>query len=424
MGSIRRSPCGVLQPVSHRPLLLLYAVLGMTGFFSMWISNTATAAMMLAVIAPMLRRVPAKSRFANALILAVPFGANIGGVGTPIGTPPNAIALGGLREGGFSITFLDWMIMAVPLALLMLLITGALLYVLYRPEPGLTLGQGTTPEPITKHGWMTLAILVLAIAAWSTQQWHGVTDGMIALIAATALAATGVLKREDINTIDWTVLILMWGGLSLGEAMKSTGLLDTVSQLPLATLSGVVLTGLLVVTAMALSTFVSNTATAALLVPVALGFALATQERGQLAVADRPRLLLCHGHANFHTTQCPRLRHRPRQCAIDDPGRWTARSHCTDRDDDRLSCHGADGAVNLCHIRSDGGRLHRDRSCHWRMEPGWLSTGHGMTYHERWPCLIRWIARNRTNLKPPRHHGPPCSFSPGWPHCPSARRPL
>jgi hypothetical protein len=102
----------VLPLFARSPLRLIYGVLGVTAVFSMWMSNTATTAMMLAVVGPTVRRVPERASFRLAILLAVPFGANIGGIGTPIGTPPNAIAYGVLNQAGYDVTFLTWMLVA------------------------------------------------------------------------------------------------------------------------------------------------------------------------------------------------------------------------------------------------------------------------------------------------------------------------
>jgi sodium-dependent dicarboxylate transporter 2/3/5 len=129
----------LLRRISGAPFALIYSLAGLSAFFSMWMSNTATAAMMIALSRPILGQVPPGSRFRMAVVLAIAFGANVGGIGTPIGTPPNAIAFGALNRAGYEITFLRWMLIAVPLEALLLAGVGVLLYKRYRPEPGLRL---------------------------------------------------------------------------------------------------------------------------------------------------------------------------------------------------------------------------------------------------------------------------------------------
>ena len=273
-----------LRPVSTRPALLVFAILAVTGFFSMWMSNTAAAAMMMAIIAPIYRELPPGHRYTPAPLLAVAFGANIGGLGTPIGTPPNAIALDVLRRAGYQIDFAHWMLMAVPLMLLMLAITGVLLLIIFPPGRDLTLRQISSVERLTRDGRITLTVLLIAIVLWVSESVHGINAAVVALAAATALTTVGILGRRDINTIDWDVLVLMWGGLSLGQALKASGLIDHVASLPLNEFSGVALVAIVLVVTATIGTFMSNTAAANLLVPMAMSIPGAVSDQLQLAV--------------------------------------------------------------------------------------------------------------------------------------------
>ena len=121
----------ILHPFTRSPLWLIFGVLGLTAFMSMWMSNTATAAMMITVVGVVVAAMPEEQvRFRRAIFLAVPFGANIGGVGTPIGTPPNAIAFGALNAAGYEMSFLKWMVVMLPIAIVMLGVGG----VIYDPD--------------------------------------------------------------------------------------------------------------------------------------------------------------------------------------------------------------------------------------------------------------------------------------------------
>ncbi len=278
-----------LQPLTRSPLRLVFGVLIMTAFFSMWMSNTATAAMMLAIIAPILRSLPEKDRFHRGLILAVPLGANIGGIGTPIGTPPNAIAFGALNrpDTGYEVTFLGWMVMAVPLAILLLTFVGFLLYFIYRPRTKLRLKPVEPPKKITRQGRLTLAVLIAAILLWLTGEWTGLPAAGVALLAAVALTVFGALGRKDLDTLDWNILVLMWGGLALGQAIGLSGLSDLVEEIDFAGLPGGAMGVAVVIVALSvgMSTFMSNTATAALLVPIVLAMSVAGPiTQGELAV--------------------------------------------------------------------------------------------------------------------------------------------
>jgi sodium-dependent dicarboxylate transporter 2/3/5 len=278
----------VLRPFTRSPLCLLYGVLGMSAFFSMWMSNTATATMMIAIVNPFVRMLPEEERFRYALILAVPFGANIGGIGTPIGTPPNAIAYGALNTAGYHITFLKWMLVAVPLELLLLAGVGLLLYLFCTPRPGLQIGMiPIADKPISGQGKATLLILGGTVVLWLTSDQHGLQPGAVALLTAATLTALRVLDRHDVSAIDWDIIILMWGGLSLGITMQESGLMRYIGQANLASLPGGTWTVPLVITfvAVGMSTVMSHTATAALVVPMAMALSLPGKEQFAMLAA-------------------------------------------------------------------------------------------------------------------------------------------
>jgi len=271
----------ILRPFSGSPMALLFGVIAITAFFSMWMSNTATTAMMLAIITPVMAKLPQDARFRRALVLAVAFGANIGGIGTPIGTPPNAIAYGALNAAGYHVTFLQWMLVCVPLEVVLLVVVGLVLHFSFRPPRDLVIEKLELVQKITARGWMTVMILLCTIVLWLTSGWHGIKPGAVALLATAALTSMAVLDRHDVDSIDWNILILMWGGLSLSVAMKQSGLDQVIAQVNLNTLPGGGWVIAVVVTAVAvlMSTFMSNTATASILVPMALAAYLVDKEQ-------------------------------------------------------------------------------------------------------------------------------------------------
>jgi len=272
----------LLKPIATSPAKLLFGVLAITAFFSMWMSNTATAAMMLAILTPIIKELPHNTNFRTALILAVPFGANIGGVGTPIGSPPNAIAFEALEKAGtgFSITFFEWMRMAVPLELIMLILSGCLLYYFYKPEYELKFSEAQEPPELTGKGAATLVILGIGILLWLTGGQTGIAPAVVALMIAAALTAFGILSKSDVDSIDWNILILMWGGLSLGTAISLSGLSDLIYQIEFDAVPGGLfgVSVIIVCIAVTLSTFMSNTATANLIIPISLSLSVGTDE--------------------------------------------------------------------------------------------------------------------------------------------------
>jgi sodium-dependent dicarboxylate transporter 2/3/5 len=266
----------LLAPFSGHPARLLLGVMVVTACFSMWMSNTATTAFMIAVLAPQLSTIPPDDRYRKGLMLAVPFAANIGGLGTPVASPPNAVALGYLQKAGYSITFLEWMLVAVPLMTGLLVFTWLLLW---RSFPS----RSTAPlildsAPLSRQGTFVMTVFGLTVLLWLTGGVHGVPPAVVALLPIVAMTATRVLTERDVNSLDWTVLILIAGGISLGAGMQTSGLDDIVTGwLGFdADDSPRLVAAVLVAVVLGVGTFMSNTAVANLLLPVGVSAGLAS----------------------------------------------------------------------------------------------------------------------------------------------------
>jgi len=263
----------LLRPFGGQPKTILLGLMLVTALFSMWMSNTATTAMMMTLVAPMLFHLPSGEPFRKGLVLAVPLAANIGGMGTPIASPPNAVAVGFLQKAGIKIGFLDWMLAAVPLMLLLLLFAWWLLFRIFRP---VTVGLqfAASDRKLDSRGWFVVSVFVVTVLLWMTDQWHGLPAAVVALVPAVAFTATGLLNRDDLNRIEWNILILIAGGISLGAGMQMAGLdQQVVKWLPAGEASGALLLTALVVATVGLSTFMSNTAAANLLLPIGISAA-------------------------------------------------------------------------------------------------------------------------------------------------------
>jgi sodium-dependent dicarboxylate transporter 2/3/5 len=274
-----------LRPFGTRPAALLFGVMLITAVFSMWMSNTATTAMMLAVIGPVLVALPAGAPLRTALLLGVPFAANLGGLATPIGTPPNLVAIGFLEKTGHKLSFLGWMVIALPVAAVMLAFTWWLLLRLHPSgRQPLTL-ELQAPRP-TPRGWIVIGVFVVTVLLWLTDTLTGLPAPVVALLPAVVFAAAGILGTADLKSIEWDVLLLIGGGVSLGVGMQLTGLdRVVVSWLPLESAGGLVLIALLVVATVVLSTFMSNTAAANLLLPVGVSTAVIAESVTTFEVA-------------------------------------------------------------------------------------------------------------------------------------------
>ncbi len=274
----------LLRPFTQSRPALLFGVMGVTALFSMWMSNTATAAFMLTLTMPLLAQVAPVDPFRKALLLAVPFAANIGGLGTPIASPPNAIAVGYLNRLGHHVGFLDWMLVAIPLLLIMLALTGWLLLRHFHSasaHPSFVL-----PAPrLTRRGLLVVGIFSTTVVLWMTEPLHGLSASAVALLPVAALPVLGLIKRSDVNGIDWDVLLLIAGGLALGFGLESTGLDQRlVSLLPGAGGVGLLFAAMILLV-LILSTFLSNTAVANLFLPIGLAAVATRPEASPVAIA-------------------------------------------------------------------------------------------------------------------------------------------
>jgi sodium-dependent dicarboxylate transporter 2/3/5 len=227
----------LLRPFGQKPTRLLLGIMAITAVFSMFMSNTATTAMMLAVLAPVLPLFEPGDRGRVAFTLGVPFAANIGGVGTPIGTPPNAIALKYLT-GDDAIGFGQWMSFGVPLVLVLLLGIWLLLITLYPARtPALEL-KFKTRFLRTPKAYIVYATFILTLLLWLTDFWHGMNSYVVSMIPVAVFLSFGIIGKEDLKNISWDVLWLVAGGIALGLALEKSGLATRlVTLIPFAGLS-------------------------------------------------------------------------------------------------------------------------------------------------------------------------------------------
>jgi len=258
----------LLRRMGNRPGNLLAGVMLITTALSCFMSNTATTAMVLTLIVPLVAAMPPGHSFRKALTLCVPLTANIGGLSTPVASPPNAIAIGLLQEHSTGIGFAKWMMFSLPLMGVLLLLLWRLLLFLHPPGDVMPI-VATQSGPLSRNGRITLGIFAVAFALWFTDVWHGLPAAVVAGGAVIALIAAGVVGKADVDKIEWNILILIMGGLSLGTGLQMTGLSDVVANFftrhalpPLLFLTALVLVTILI------GTFMSNTAAANLLLPV------------------------------------------------------------------------------------------------------------------------------------------------------------
>lgn len=263
----------LIAPFGKRSENVLLGFMLITGIFSMFISNTATAAMMLTFLTPVFKALPANGKGRIALTMAIPIGANLGGMGTPIGTPPNAFAYKVLTapDGlNLDIGFGDWMMIMCPMVLVMLVLAW---FIIRKMFP---FSQKTIELQIKgdiQFNWRTIVVaatFILTIVLWVFgKKYFGINANTVAMLPIAVFAFTGVLTADDLKEIDWAVIWMVAGGFALGLAMNGTGLAENaVKSIPFDTFNPIVIMIVSGLVCFALSNFISNTATAALLIPI------------------------------------------------------------------------------------------------------------------------------------------------------------
>jgi sodium-dependent dicarboxylate transporter 2/3/5 len=311
--------------VGGSPTRVLWAFAGIAGFLSMWISNTTAAAMMLpigvAILGEMARRQSEREgreirltdlKYGTGLMLATAFAASIGGMATPVGTPPNLIAIGFLEQSqGLKITFFQWMAFGMPLALVLLGGLGIYFNRACPAEPGLFEGSTAWIQaeraklgPLSRGELNVLVAFAVTVSLWLLPGAVAVTLGVdapwfkglerhlpeagAALLGATLLFVLPVNFRRGEFTIgwaqarriDWGTILLFGGGLAMGEAMFSTGLARWIGEGLAHSFNAQTALGLTILFAVIgvlLTETTSNTAAANMVVPVAIAVAEAAQ---------------------------------------------------------------------------------------------------------------------------------------------------
>ncbi|MBO5684946.1 MAG: SLC13/DASS family transporter [Akkermansia sp.] len=262
----------LLKPFGTNPKYVLLGLMSVTALFSMFMSNTATAAMMLALLTPVLALFKPEDRGRAAFALCIPIGANVGGIGTPIGTPPNAIALKFMQENGWNVTFGDWMMFGIPFVIIMLLIGWVILIKMFPiDQKSLDLAKEMKGKFMTTpKAWVVYITFIVTILLWVVpKQYHGLDANSVAIIPIAVFSVTGVITAKDLRAMSWDVLWLVAGGFALGVALGETKLAnDLINSIPFAEWDSLALIVGSSLICLFMATFMSHTATAALLMPI------------------------------------------------------------------------------------------------------------------------------------------------------------
>jgi sodium-dependent dicarboxylate transporter 2/3/5 len=228
--------------------------------------------MMLTFLTPVFRQLPPEGKGRIALALSIPVAANLGGMGTPIGTPPNTIAMKYLNdpEGlNLGLGFGQWMMFMFPLVIVLLLIGWWLLKTIFpfsQKTVQLEIEGGMKHEPRT---YIVIVTFFVTVALWLLDTVTGINSYTVALIPFVIFALTGVITKRDLEQINWSVIWMVAGGFALGYGLNASGLAaNAVKSIPFGDFSPMVILVLSGLICYGLSNFISNSATAALLMPI------------------------------------------------------------------------------------------------------------------------------------------------------------
>lgn len=282
----------ILSKAGTQPRTVLIANMFVAAFASMLISNVAAPVLCFSIIEPMLRTLPSDSNMSKAVIIGIALASNIGGMLSPIASPQNVVAMGIMSPEP---TWLQWFFIVIPVGVVSIVLIWLLLLVTFQP------GKGTSIAPIrplkedfTGGQWFVTIVTIITIVLWCTS--HTLESvfgdmGVVAIIPIVLFFGIGILTKEDFNNFPWTIIILAAGGLSLGKAVRSSGLLHTLAELVSHRVEGMSLYGVLVVFSsliLVIATFISHTVAALIFLPLVYDVGVAMDQ-------PHPNLLVMGG---------------------------------------------------------------------------------------------------------------------------------
>jgi solute carrier family 13 (sodium-dependent dicarboxylate transporter), member 2/3/5 len=271
------------------PRRLLFGLMMTTMFTSMLMSSAAATAMVIAAITPMITSLGKKSGVTKAFLLGVPLSAMIGGMGTIIGTSPNAIAVGALENIGIKISFLDWMKYGVPVAIVLVTVSCLVFILVFLKDKTPIHKDLITIQKTEQTGEMkakrriVIVVLAVTILLWLLSTYLEITVASVTALPLVVLTLTGVISSNDVRTLPWDTLLLVAGGLSLGVALQHTDLLAIYSaKIVQLGLNPIMLLFVFAFLAMAIANFMSASAIVMVLIPLA--FAILPALKKEVAI--------------------------------------------------------------------------------------------------------------------------------------------
>jgi len=281
-----------LKMSGTNPRNLLIGLMFTTMLVSMLMSNTATTAMVIAAITPLLVTMGKNSGISKALLTGIPMAATIGGMGTIIGTPANAIAAGALEHAGIHIGFIDWIKYGVPVSILLTAISSfVLIRIFIKDIIPISLDfiknqNSDLPASILYQRRIVIIVTLVTVALWLTTSIHGLTVASVCAVPLVFLTLLGVLDSKDIQRLPWDTLLLVAGGLSLGISLEQTGLLNYYSQkLIIMDINFVLLIFIFGFLTMILSNIMSNTAASTVMIPLGMAILVGFKTEVALTIA-------------------------------------------------------------------------------------------------------------------------------------------
>ncbi|DAZ98014.1 TPA: hypothetical protein N0F65_004504 [Lagenidium giganteum] len=258
------------------PNLFLLAIMLMGLFLSMWISNHTAPVLCVSVLLPIIRDFPSNSAYVKTLLIGLAFACNLGGMMTPIASLQNTLAVSYLEKAGYSISFGEWMAMAVPFCTISTVLCWMFLLWVFDPKDAKYIPQIVydQKQKVSTMHVAVVSLTLLTIFLWATFSFSSMTFGdlgIISLLFMFIMFGTGMLSQFDFNSFSWHILFLIGGGNVLGDAVQRSGLLDTLSHSLIHTLpdgSVWMVTLSLCLLVLCLTTFVSHTVASIILLPI------------------------------------------------------------------------------------------------------------------------------------------------------------
>lgn len=267
----------ILKRFGQQPHMVLFSVMFITYILSLFMSNTATAALMLMTITPLTAKLGKRDPLSKALVLGVALTAAIGGMGTIISTPANLIAAGVIESRGLEMSFSKWLYFGLPLSAVISYLLWVFLKYIYRSrrkEIDIDELLAVAGEaPLNGDGRLKLNVAIITtiatIVLWVISSYIQIPLAVISFLPIVAYTATGIIETEDIHKLPWDTLLLVAGSLTLGMAVTDTGLAEYfISNINFGSASILVIFIVLAYISSLVSNFMSTTAAASILIPI------------------------------------------------------------------------------------------------------------------------------------------------------------